>query len=291
MQKIIDFRCRPPFAKFVHDWIFQLEDTPGNPGLKNKFLRMGMELPTSLLNHSMQDFFRENEACGIVHSIVPLRVLPSQNNEDLTELLNTWPELFTGFAGIQPLEQGIAASLDTIHRFVVNGRCTGVYMEPGLDPHPWEADDERFFPIYALCEEKNIPLCLLFGGVFHRKSPPEYNLYSPARIEHIAHTFPRLRIALSHACWPWTAHACAVALNWENIWLSPDGFMIDHPGAQDYVVAANYRLQDKICFGSLYPSVPVGYAVERYKAMLRPEVWDKIFRQNAMTFLANRNLS
>ena len=61
-------------------------------------------------------------------------------------------------------------------------------------------------------------------------------------------------------------------MNWENVWLSPDGFMIDHPGSQDYVTAANYRLQDKILFGSLYPGVPLGYAVEKYRSLLREEV-------------------
>lgn len=285
MQTIIDFRCRPPFGRFVQDWIFRLDDAPGNPGLKSKFSRMGMEMPASLLKRSMTDFFRENEQCGITHSVVPLRLLPTQNNDDLAELLRAWPGRFTGFAGIQPLEHGIAASLENIRHFVADGPCAGVYMEPGLDPVPWMVDEERFFPIYELCQEQNIPLCLLFGGVFHRSSPPDYSLYSPVRIEHVARAFPRLRMALSHACWPWTAHACAVALNWENVWLSPDGFMIDHPGSQDYIVAANYRLQDKMIFGSLYPGVPTGYAVQRYKDMLRPEVRDRIFRKNAMNFL------
>ena len=56
-------------------------------------------------------------------------------------------------------------------------------------------------------------------------------------------------------------------------------------GWQDYVTAANYRLQDKILFGSLYPSVPVEFAVKRYTALLRPEVREKIFYRNAVSFL------
>lgn len=285
MQRIIDFRCRPPFGSFTRDWIFGLEDRPGNPGLRTKFSRMGMELPASLLHLSMEAFFQENEACGIAHSVVPLRRLPTLGNDDLASLLRTWPGRFSGFAGLQPAEDGIPACLETIRDCVLNGPCTGVYMEPGLDPRPWMVDDEHFFPIYEQCQEQDVPLCLLYGGVFHRSDAPDYGIYSPSRIERIARTFPRLRIVLSHACWPFTAHACAVALNWENVWLSPDGFMIDHPGAQDYVVAANYRLQDKIIFGSLYPSVPVQYAVERYKALLKPEVWDKVFFRNALAFL------
>ena len=285
MQRIIDFRSRPPFGNLVRDWIFRLDDVPGNPGLRTKFKNMGMTLPDSLLRRSMDDFFAENERCGITHSVVPMRILPEQNNDDLAALLRAWPDRFTGFAGLRPMEDGLKRSLDELQTFVIDGPCAGVYMEPGLDPHPWMADDERLFPLYERCEEKNIPLYLLFGGVFHRNGAPSYDIYSPARIERLARTFPKLRILLSHACWPWTTYACAVAMNWENVWLSPDGFMIDHPGSQDYVLAANYRLQDKILFGSLYPSVPTEYAVTRYKTMLRPEVQDKIFYLNAAKFL------
>lgn len=287
-MQIIDFRCRPPFGNLARDWIFTLDDTPGNPGLRSKYRKMGMELPPSLLDGSMEAFLRECEQEDISKTVVPLRRLQSQNNDDLAALLRAYPEKFLGFAGVQPVEDGIAASLAQIARHVLDGPCVGVYMEPGLDPHPWAVDDTAVFPLYEFCERHALPLCLLYGGVFHRKAPPSYDLYEPRRIERVARRFPELRILLSHACWPFTALACALALNWTNVWLSPDGFMIDHPGAQDYVTAANYRLQDKIIFGSLYPSMPLDFAVARYKRLLRPEVWAKIFYANAMDFLEQR---
>lgn len=291
MQNIIDFRSRPPFGHFVRDWIFRLDDVPGNPGLRTKFQNMGMELPASLLRQSMDEFLKENERCGIVHSVVPLRVLTNLHNKDLIELFHVWPEHFTGFAGLRPFEDGLAKTLEEVRTCVIDGPCAGIYMEPGLDPHPWLVDDECLYPLYALCQEHDIPVYLLFGGVFHRNGAPDYDIYSPARIEKLARNFPKLRMLLSHACWPWTTYACAVAMNWENVWLSPDGFMIDHPGSQDYLAAANYRLQDKIIFGSLYPSVPVEYAVKKYMEMLRPEVWEKVFYRNAATFLKRENIT
>lgn len=283
--RIIDFRCRPPFGAMTRDWIFSLEDKPGNPGLKTKYSRMNMDLPDSLLNLSMEDFFAECQAAAIAHTVVPLRKLPFQTNDDLVTLLERWPGRFSGFAGAQPSIDRVETVIDEIGKYIVDGPCAGLYLEPGLDPRPWLVDDESYFPIYEYCSKNRVPLCLLYGGVFHKKSPPPYSLYDPARIEIIAKNFPALRILLSHACWPFAAHACAVALNWENVWLSPDGFMIDHPGAQDYVIAANYRLQDKIVFGSLYPSMPMQTAVARYKELLRPDVWEKIFYKNGEKFL------
>lgn len=254
---IIDFRCRPPCAPFTEDWIFDLEDRPGRPGLRGKYERMAMCPPRSLLALSLEEFFREAERAGIERSVVPLRTLPTQTNEDLATLLARHPERFWGFAGVQPLADGPDAALETVGRFVTRGPCAGVYMEPGLDPEPWLIDDHALFPLYEACQADQIPVCLLFGGIFHRPDAPDSAHYLPTRVERVARAFPRLRLILSHAGWPWTAAACAAALNWPNVYLSPDGFMIDHPGDRDYVVAANYRLQDKFLFGSLYPSVPM----------------------------------
>lgn len=285
IMKIIDFRCRPPYGNMLKDWIFSLEDKPGNPGLAAKYASLNMKLPKSLLAKSMDMFLDECGRAEIEYCVVPLRKLPTQSNEDLSSLLREYPDKFIGMAGIQPIQDGISASLSQIEKYALNGPCMGIYMEPGLDPQPWEADNPAIFPVYEFCESHDLPVCLLFGGNFHRKDSPPYDLYAPGHIEILAHRFPSLRIMLSHACWPFSTHACAIALNLENVWLSPDGFMLDHPGGQDYVVAANYRLQNKMVFGSLYPGLPLDYAVQRCKNLLRPEVWNKFFHENAARFL------
>lgn len=284
-QRIIDFRCRPPFGNFASDWMFHLDDVPGHPGLRTKFRKLDVTVPASIAEKSMERFFVEMEEAGIERAVVPVRNLPQLGNQDLVMLLQTYPQQFIGFAGFQPLQEGIAETLKGIEQYVTQGSCIGVFMEPGLDPVPWYVDDEQFYPIYEMCEQQSIPLCLLFGGVFHRLDAPDYNIYSPERIEHIARTFPKLHITLSHGAWPYTAAACAVAINYDNVYLSPDGFMIHHPGAQDYIVAANYRLQNKFIFGSLYPGYPMKEAVDAYKAMLRLEVWSQVFFENAEHFL------
>ena len=132
MQQIIDFRSRPPFGNFVHDWIFRLDDVPGNPGLKSKFQKMEMDLPNSLLQQSMDEFFVENERCGIIHSIIPMRILPNQNNNDLVELLTKWPDKFTGFAGLRPYEDGREQALADIQNLFVTDRVWEFIWNQGL---------------------------------------------------------------------------------------------------------------------------------------------------------------
>ena len=74
---------------------------------------------------------------------------------------------------------------------------------------------------------------------------------------------------------------CKVAMDCPNVFLSPDTWaMTFAPGGAEYMVAANYTLQDQIVFGSSYPAIPLEKAVENYVSRLRLEVVDKIMYQN-----------
>lgn len=172
-MRIIDFRCRPPFGNFVKDWIFRLEDQPGNPGLRSKYTRMDMDLPGSLLSHSMADFADEMGKENICLAVVPVRQLPTLGNDDLVELLNTYPASFAGMAGVQPLKDGAERTVAQIATYVLNGPCFGVYMEPGLDPQPWHVDDPLCLPVFEFCEKNNFArVYALWGRFSQKKSPP-----------------------------------------------------------------------------------------------------------------------
>lgn len=284
-MNIIDMRSRPPFGRFADQWVFNVNDSEKGMGLARKFANMDIPMPDSILHKSMTHYLSEMDEAGIRKAVVPLRKSPTLDNGDLLELLKAWPDRFIGFVGVRPLTESMDRVLRDIDELIVHGPCHGIIMEPGIDPVPWKMDDERVFPIYEKCESLGIPVNVLLGGVFHRPDAPDSGLYSPLLAEHVAAAFPRLHILLSHAGWPWTVAACAAAINWDNIWLAPDSYLVRHPGAQDYVVGANYRLQDKFVFGSTYPASPMQYTVEQCKSMLRQEVWEKFFCKNAENFL------
>ena len=66
-----------------------------------------------------------------------------------------------------------------------------------------------------------------------------------------------------------------------NVIISPDTWAMSFaPGATDYIVAANYTLQNQIVFGSSYPAIPLQKAVADYVERLRPEVVDKVLYLN-----------
>lgn len=135
---------------------------------------------------------------------------------------------------------------------------------PGLDP------------VYDYCQPQNVPVLLSFGG---RVADPRY--YAPELTYDVAVKFRKLTLVLCHGGWPFVTEICKVAMDCPNVILSPDTWAMDFaPGAADYMVAANYMLQDQIVFGSSYPAMPLKAAVNNYLSRLRPEVADKIMYDN-----------
>lgn len=287
-MKIIDFRLRPPYKGFLNDWMFDLEDSPGHAGLINTYAHKDYVLPESLKKQSIEELLREMERSEIVAAAVPVRCLPGLDNDTLEELLTAYPGKFIGLAGFQPNHQ-VEKVLEDIQKYVVEGHASCVFMEPGIDKDFWFVDDEQFYPIYEKCQNNDIPIVLLYGGIFHRAEKGlDYNIYNPIHIEHVLADFPTLRMALSHAGLPWTTLACMSAWNYENLYLSPDFYLQNAPGCQDYIIGANGIIQDKIIFGSCYPAAPIDAVVNGYKEVLRPEVYEKVFYQNVLNFLGER---
>jgi len=142
-------------------------------------------------------------------------------------------------------------------------------------------NDPRIFPVYELCEQEHIPILLQYGGAVN---PLEF--FTPQDIDDIMLRFPKLKLAITHGGWPQVMAFCQLAYKHEGLYLIPDAYFTKYPGSSEYVQAANYILQDKIMFASLYPGVPVEEAIENYKKSgLFEDVLPKIFYDNAARFL------
>lgn len=89
----------------------------------------------------------------------------------------------------------------------------------------------------------------------------------------IAAEFPRLQTVAAHGCWPWVTEILGVAYRRPNLYVSPDMYLVNMPGALDYVRATNYYLEDRFLFASAYPALPLKGAVYAYRALpLLPHV-------------------
>lgn len=283
---IIDMRCRPPFGGFLNPQLCDLYITENLIPFSRRF---GMTPSPAALKKDMELFLKEMDEAGVDKAVVPIRISPGglatdrsdnlhMDNDDLLELYRLYPDRIIGAAGMNLTD--VSAALSDIDKYVLNGPCLAVIVEPGFNYTPLLPSDGSIFPIYEKCEKNGIPVLMSCGGY----TAPSYEFYRPSHIEDLMKTFPKLKLSLGHGAWPWTSAICQVAFKYENLYLSPDLYLMNVPGSQDYIAAANYFIPEKILYGSAYPVASMKDAVALHRRMISPEHIDDVLGGNAARF-------
>jgi uncharacterized protein len=276
-MKIIDFRVRPPMPG-VTNQIFWT-----NPQRRDGFNRkLGFTPAPSATQASLPLLFEEMDAVGVATGVVIGRVsatLGTTSNDEIAETVRAHPDRFVGIAGIDPIDR--KAAVKEIDRAMSLG-LRGVNLEPGTYRIPLYADDRRLYPIYAHCEDRDIPIVLMTGG----NPGPDLSYTDPATVDRVAADFPQLKIVLSHGNWPWVHQILHVAFRRPNVFVSPDMYLFDLPGSDDYVKAADTYLADQFVYASAYPFTPLKDYAERFLRLpIRPESMRKVLYDNAARLL------
>lgn len=276
---IIDFRLRPPYKSYLNAIMYR--ELARSQKMSE---RVGMYQAESVQKLDLNLTLKEMREAGIDKGVVSGRKANPRvgmvDNADVQELVELYPDYFIGLAGIDPFDKEHA--ITETEQYVVNGKLKAVVVEPGVLTEPSFADDERFYYLYEYCEQHEIPVMMMIGG----NGGKNINYSMPWQVEHVALDFPKLPIIVAHGGFPWITEMIQVAYHCTNVNLLPDLFMLNMPGAQDYVSAANYILKDQMLFGSAYPFAPVKDAVECIKKMgMREESQRKFFYDNAARLL------
>ena len=276
-MKIIDFRVRPPLKGFLDMVMYS------NGERRDRFTRqLGLEPAPSASKRSMPLLLEEMKAANVVHGVIPARVsdfLGSVSNDDVAAIVKDYPGRFSAIAAIDPTQRkGAIAEIDA----ALAAGFVGVTIEPGAYPVPLYADDRKLYPIYAHLEDRNVPVVIMTGG----NAGPDLSYSNPITLDRVAADFPHLRIAVSHGNWPWVSEIIHVAFRRSNVYLSPDMYLYNMPGMDDYLKAANGFLADRFVFATAYPLVPLqAYAEWFVKLPLKPENMEKCVYGNAANFL------
>ena len=257
---IIDFRLRPPFKSYLNAIMYR--DLERSAGMSK---RIGMEQPESVQKMDLELTMAEMRRAGIDKGVVSGRKANPHvgmvDNSDVQELVECYPDYFIGLAGIDPSDKNSA--VEETKRYVINRKLRAVVIEPGVLQKPMFADDERIYYLYEFCEEHHIPVMMMIGG----NGGKDIRYSMPWQVEHVALDFPKLQIIVAHGGFPWITQMIQVAYHCTNVYLLPDLFMLNMPGAQDYVTAANYILKDQMLFGSAYPFAPLGGSIQCIRNM------------------------
>lgn len=276
-MKIIDYRVRPPLRGFLSMVMYT------NGPRRDRFTRqLGLAPAPSAVERSMPLLLAEMQAAGVVHGAVMARYsgfLGSCSNEDVAAIAAEYPGLFSAIAAIDPTDRKRA--IRQIDAALAIG-FRGVTIEPGAYPVPLYADDRTLYPIYAHLEDRDVPTTIMTGG----NAGPDLSYSNPIQLDRVAADFPSLRIVVSHGNWPWVSEILHVAFRRANVYVSPDMYLYNMPGMDDYLKAADGFLADRFVFATAYPLVPLKeYAQWFVKLPLKPENMEKCVYRNAASLL------
>ena len=144
------------------------------------------------------------------------------------------------------------------------------------------ADNPRIYCVYEVCQKHRIPVILMAGG----NAGPDLSYSMPVHLDRVAADFPELILIAAHGCWPWVSEGLGVAFRRKNVFMSPDMYMINLPGASEYAAAACGFLQDQFIFATAYPMVGLSDAIEYINRLpASDDVKKKLLYENAARIL------
>lgn len=281
--RCIDMRLRPPIPEWTSGPTFRTAMYYPRKVPHFKGARSAWE-------ESMDLLFEEMDSAGVRVGVVMGRAASGQlggvGNEAIVNTLRRWPERFVGFLGIDL--ENVTESLAATRELVNAPGVKGISIEPGSSHTPRLADDRALAPIYEACQDWKLPVSISLSGLLSALAGHDLTWCSPIPVQRVAMRYPQLDIIVSHAAWPWADQMVSIALTCPNIYVSPDLYAstAHMPGARTYVDAANCFLEDRMLFGTAYPTRPLDECVRDFLAMgwSRPIV-DKILYENAARLL------
>ena len=164
----------------------------------------------------------------------------------------------------------------------------------GFHFHPimghFAVDDRQFYPLWETIAALNAPVMIDVGTTGMGAGMPggmgaKIRHAHPLALDELAADFPSLTIIAAHPGWPWVDEMTAVALHKGNVFWEMSGWAPKHFPAQ-LKIDIRARLQDKIMFGSDYPSMPYERIFREWDELgYKPEIMEKVFHGNAERIL------
>ena len=276
-MSVIDFRIRPPYKDFLNTIMYAAAPR------RDRITRdLGLEPSPAAQQQSVPLLLEEMDAAGITSGVVvgrnsgTLGVVPDAVVKEFCDL---HPGRFIPVSAIDPARWKQAPS-DVDAARDAGFRAIG--LEPGGSMPPMHTDDRRLYPLYAHCEARRVILVIMTGG----NAGPDISYTAPERIDRVLGDFPSLRIVSSHGNWPWVQQILHVAFRRTNLYLSPDYFLANLPGMDDYIKAADGWLGERFLYASAFPFAPVKGYLDWFRTLpIRSGNMERILYRNAAELL------
>ncbi len=236
----------------------------------------------------MVELYRQLELAAVVFDVDKETSSddPFEGNDYVAEVVRQYPDVFIGFASVDPWKGRLA--LHELERAVTQLGLRGLKLHPITQA--FFPNDERFYPLYALAQDLGIPVMFHTGHTGIGAGTPggtglRLKYSRPIYLDDVAADFPRLTIIGAHPSWPWQDEMLSVCLHKANVYIDLSGWSPKYfqPSLIQY---ANTLLQDKVLFGSDFPVIsPERWLADFAAADFREHVRPKILLENARRLL------
>ena len=275
-----------PLLGLEADELYRMKTTMGEKELQEALSPQMAKLSTSL-----EDFVKQLDEMGVEKAVIfnldeeTPSGLKGLSNDYYADIVQKYPEKFTGFAGIDPLKGPDAIS--EIRRSYELG-LRGIAMRPFM--FSITPNDAKMYPLYATCVELGIPVWFHLSINY---STLTMEVERPIYIDVVAQDFPDLKIIAGHGGWPWVNEMVAVAWRNPNVYIDIASYLPKYIGMagtgwEPLLHFGNSVLQDKILFGST--QLLMGLSIKDLadgimELPLKEEVKDKWLYYNAARLL------
>ena len=208
---------------------------------------------------------------------------PPCSNEYVADLRDRHKDVvLQAWGSVDPFKGAVAiAEAETAIRDL---KMLGFHFHPIMGH--FAVDDRQFYPLWETIAALKAPVMIDVGTTGMGAGMPgglgaKIRHAHPAHIDELAADFPDLTIVAAHPGWPWVDEMTAVALHKGNVYWELSGWAPRY-FPDSLKRDARSRLQDKVMFGSDYPSIPYDRLMKEWGELgYSDEVMEKIFHGNA----------
>ena len=208
---------------------------------------------------------------------------PPCSNEYIAGFRDQYPErIIQAWGAVDPFKGEVA--IRQAKEAIEELGMLGFHFHPIMGHYA--VNDRALYPLWETINALKVPVMIDVGTTGMGAGMPggmgaKIRHAHPLAVDDLAADFPELTIIAAHPGWPWEEEMIAVALHKGNVFWELSGWAPKYfsPSTKRDIRG---RLQDKIMFGSDYPSIPYERVFREWDELgYASGIMEKVFHANA----------
>ena len=183
------------------------------------------------------------------------------DDETTARAVAKYPDKFIGFACANPSRPDV---MEKLRHSIETLKLEGVKMGPIYQN--FHLSDKRVAPVFAYCQQNNLPITMHMGTTFGRLCPIDYG--RPIHVEPVAIRYPDLKLIMAHMGHPWEGECIAIIRKQPNVYADLSAlFYRPWQFYNTLMLAQEYGVCHKIFWGTDYPFSRVSESISGLRSV------------------------